>query len=171
MNPRTRSSHRAFARQGEPQNDPQDLQDDQSSDVQPEQEHDEGFPDKELFHDSEQVIDDIDVNRIPMAKERFLEEIKKNPEVVYEVMRAMHELEIKETNRAQKAIRMLENDIAELTAERNAIAVKWALSRDRADSSGSHRSTKISDPPMLNNGEDPTFENWQLANTKSYLSA
>ncbi|KAI9034722.1 uncharacterized protein KD926_006715, partial [Aspergillus affinis] len=98
-----------------------------------------------------------------MTKERFLEEVKKNPEVVYEVIKGMHELEIKETNRAQKAIRMLENDIAELTAERNAIAVKWALSRDRTDTPGGHRSTKIPDPPMLNNGEDPTFENWQLA--------
>ncbi|KAI9045311.1 uncharacterized protein KD926_008737 [Aspergillus affinis] len=161
MNPRTRSSHRAFVRQGEPQNDPQDLQDDQSSDVQPEQEHDEGFLDKEeLFYDSEQVTDNTDINRIPMTKEWFLEEIKKNPEVVYEVIRDMHELEIKETNRAQKTIRILQNDIAELTAERNAIAVKWALSRDRTDTSDSYRSTKIPDPPMFNNGEDPIFENW-----------
>ncbi|KAI9036251.1 uncharacterized protein KD926_002160 [Aspergillus affinis] len=162
MNPRTRSSLRAFARQGEPADDLQDLQDDQFADDQPVEEQDKGFLEEELFHDSEQVMDDIDIHRIPMTKERFLEEIKKNPEVVYEVMRGMHELEIKKTNRAQKAIQILKKDIANLTAERNAIAVKWALSRDRTDTS-SHRSTKIPDPPMLNNGEDPSFENWQLA--------
>ncbi|KAI9035398.1 uncharacterized protein KD926_003673 [Aspergillus affinis] len=104
---------------------------------------------------SRTVTDDIDTNRIPMTKERFLEEIKKNPEVVYEVMRGMHELEIKRTNKARK-------DIIDLTAERNAIAVKWALSKDRTDTSG-YRSTKIPDPPMLNTGENPSFENWQLA--------
>ncbi|KAI9036658.1 uncharacterized protein KD926_001612 [Aspergillus affinis] len=153
MNPRTRSSLRALARQGESADDPQDLQDNQPSDDQPVEEQEEGSPEEEkLFHNSEQVTDDIDTDQIPMTKERFLEEIKKNPEVVYEVMRGMHELEIKRTNKARK-------DTADLTAERNAIAVKWALSKDRADTSG-YRFTKIPDPPMLNNGENPSFENW-----------
>ncbi|KAI9035592.1 uncharacterized protein KD926_003221 [Aspergillus affinis] len=162
MNPTT--PLHAFARQGEPEKDPQDLQEDQLSEIQPIEEPEEGLPDEEeLFHDSEQIMDDIDIDRAPITKERFIKEIKKDPNVVYKVMTAFHELEIKETNRAQKAIRTLKKENEALTAERDTFAMKWALSRDRTGTFGSHRSTKIPDPPMLSNGEDPTFENWQLA--------
>ncbi|KAI9036270.1 uncharacterized protein KD926_002135 [Aspergillus affinis] len=127
------------------------------------EEQDEGFlEEQELFHDSEQVIDDIDIDRAPITKERFMKEIMKDPNVVYEVMTAFHELKIKETNRAQNTIRTLKKENETLSAERDTFAIKWALSRDRTGTFSSYRSTKIPDPPMLSNGKDPTFENWQL---------